>query len=199
MEPNAKHVAEDSLVSLAIARLGGEATSGAVEEHLRTCRVCSERLEFFLQFYTLFASELEQRRQAASVTVIPFSMFQPYPHPGSERFGDTELILAAKEMSNADDRFVTVATFSSANPPAVLRVLEDRQEHRFKIFILSDIPEIRNHVRVALADDNGRTFTATTNEEGMAFVAVPVGFDWAHSHVAVSATIASDGSFPHSS
>jgi hypothetical protein len=196
MEPGMRHFSEDELAAMAITRVQGEGVKSPEGDHLRTCPMCSEKLDFFLQFYTCLGDELQQRHGASASplressdieVVIPFSVFQPFAHSGAEQFGDSELILAAKEMSNSSDRYKTVATFSCPNPPAVLRVLEDRHEHHYKIFVLSELSEVRSRVKVAITDDGGRAFAATTNEAGMAFITVPEGFDWAHAHVAVGA------------
>ncbi len=191
MKPTTKHFSEDELGSLAIALLEAQDKSEAENEHLRLCRMCSNKLDFFYQLYSNLTDELRQRIEAhitpsldrgGNGGVIPLLRF-PHVLPPQQ---DSMLILAAKERPRDSNRYTTLASFSSVNPPAVLRVLEDRQDHHWKIFILTDLPEMRDHVRVSLTDDGGSSIVLTTNEDGLAKVPIPEGFDWAHSHVAIS-------------
>ncbi|HTX98537.1 MAG TPA: hypothetical protein VMG09_00815 [Bacteroidota bacterium] len=202
METRTMHLTEDELALLAIVSAAHDGGRSVDHPHIRRCALCREKLGFYVAFYANLAVELSKKETGArsyheapgaAVNVVRFSPWESEHPTARTEPVDSELILAAKTMTDRTDRYRTVATFSSSNPPAILRVLEDRKEQVYRVFVLSQEPTIRDRVNIVIADEVGNAVTARTDPHGVALLTVPENFDWTHSHIAVVSP-ASDGS-----
>lgn len=188
------HYTEDDLSARARALVDERLDSDSADGHLSVCAVCSQKLEFFVDYYKSLAHELGLPGQEGNaqltrkedgpviLTFVPFHSKMAVERVPGEYPG---LILAAQDSGTSQNRFKPVAVFNSTDPPAVLRVIEDSELHEFKVYVLSEKPKITAHVRLTFVDDSGRMALTSTDAHGHATVEVPLGFNWKLSHVGV--------------
>lgn len=188
------HYTEDDLSARARALVNEKLDADPADAHLSECVICSQKLEFFVEYYKVLAHELELPGQEGNARpsgkeygpiILTFAPFHPKV-PAKRVPGDYPgLILAAQDSGTSTNRFIPAAVYSSTDPPAVLRVIEDCESHDFKVFVLSETPKIGAHVRLTFVDDTGRMAVALTDDNGHATVEVPLGFNWKLSQVGV--------------
>lgn len=181
------HYNEDTLASRALDFVYGRAGSYSGDPHVAGCKTCLEKLRFFESYYRAFQLEFEQdilmgeKYRGRYVALTPFVRQAAL---GGMAARPSQVILAAQGMAS-DDRFVEVMVYSSSDPPVILRVIEDRQLHSYKAFILSEPPALKREIRLSFVDDNGKTASALADVKGCADLAVPSGFNWKASHVGI--------------
>lgn len=186
---NDTHYSEDTLSAWAIEEISTSSPSSRQEPHLESCRLCSEKFRFFLDYYRNLKVEQGQARIPEGLSGENILLLSPFKHnvAAARRMDDTpHLILAAKEMKTLDDRFVELMVYSSTDPPVVLRVIEDRQQSVCKAFLLAESPAFLSGAKLSFLDDTGKAASASTDEHGSALLSMPPGFRWKESHVGIT-------------
>jgi hypothetical protein len=183
-----RHYSEDALSARAVEEVYGLSPAERQDAHLGTCSLCSEKLQFFLTYYRGLRLEMEQADREQGPEAENVLVLTPFTKDLAVSTGPVDtpyLILAAKEMTASEDRFVEVMVYSSHEPPVVLRVIEDRNEHTVKAYILSEDPQFMKRVKLSFVDHNGNAASAVVDAHGGALINVPPGFNWKASHVGI--------------
>ncbi len=181
------HYNEDTLATRAIDFVYGRAGSFSGDPHVAGCKTCSEKLQFFESYYHTFQLEFEQDLVAGGMRGARYLVLTPFVRAAAATgltARPSQVILAAQGMTT-DDRFVEVMVYSSNEPPVILRVIEDRQLHSYRAFVLSEPSMPGEEMRLSFVDDSGKTAFALADAKGCADLTVPPGFNWKTSHVGI--------------
>ncbi len=112
----------------------------------------------------------------------PFQHAADVPLPGERPGG---FVLAAQTDPAEDARFTNVATFAVGSAHVLARIMKDRRENSYRLYILSDDPELSRHVLVGVGGAPKDSPLVETDATGMALLKLEEHRDWSTSYVVV--------------
>ncbi len=123
-------------------------TRNELYAHCEECADCRVVLEYFAEFYNAFNTGNKSIIPAIDefVTglypVIPVSVFNVHEHREPKVY---MTVLAAMSSTQGSDRFRSVATLASEEQQAVVRILQDNNTKRLRIYVITDDPSKKSH------------------------------------------------------
>lgn len=130
-----------------------------IQSHLEACPVCAGTLEFLRSFYEEYRSTRDVTSKGIdrlmpllfpSDNIIPLHPFHYTPGPRQDDRYTT--VLAAMTNEKGGQRFHTVATLTSESQGTVVRMVYDRSEESFKLYVHSDDPQKREYAIISVPE-----------------------------------------------
>jgi len=133
---------------------------GDIQSHLEVCAVCAGTLEFLRSFYEEYRSTGDLATKGIdrlmvglfpSGYIIPLHpfLYTPGPQQPDDRY---TTVLAAMTDEKGGQRFHTVATLTSESQGTVVRMVYDRSEESFKLYVHSDDPQKREYAIISVPE-----------------------------------------------
>jgi hypothetical protein len=188
------HYTEEQLEALIRRPSAAEA-----DDHLRVCPMCKSKHEFLMQFHEAFAEELvkpvdariERLAQQRSANIIELKPYQASVDISQIGIGEKTLLLAAQHIEEDTARYVAVGTFASLEAKTLVRVVHDRMQGTYRIFVLAQDLDHMRHVLVVIRRTDGQTTRLVTDASGMSVLNVTDAPDWKNCLVLVYTPVAS--------
>ena len=156
-----KHIEEQLLERSALRpdKLS-EAEEKAVKAHLETCAACRETADYLRSFHRdlkelQYAEPPRISKLVRSLFPVPnVILLHPFQHEPGVGTLDTKYttVLAAMTQDTLEQRFETVATLVSEKENALVRIMHDREENTYKLYVRAEDARKRDHVIVSFPE-----------------------------------------------
>jgi len=175
------HYTEEQLESLI-----RESADAETDPHLRTCPMCRSKHQFLSQFHRALKDELakpvdpkiERLAQRGRSNIIQLSPYQAKPDVSQLGVGERTLVLAAQHVEKEKGRYAAAVTFASEPTKTLVRVVLDRLENTYRLFILSEKVEHMRHVLITVKTADGPPLWLVTDAGGVCSLSATETRDW---------------------
>lgn len=167
---------------------------GSGDAHLAECPLCREKLDFLARFHEAI-SKVSQEPQDPRVealvqrlsgrNVIRLHSFVSQPDLSQLGVRSDVVVLAAQGGAEGAGRFVTVGSFAGEREHVLLRVVHDRDNHRYSLYLLTKKPEAARHARLIITVQGGVLREEVTDASGVAILEEDPSINWREAVVAV--------------
>jgi hypothetical protein len=176
-----------------IEKLTSDTTEGKsqdisnTDEHLKTCLSCKQKYEFFQKFYTNLKDELnkpvddrvtELINSLSSSNIIYLKPYSAQPDFSKLGVGVNSYVLAAQSMNEEIVRYKSTATFAAEHENTLVKIIDDKTEKIYQLFVLSENDKHRNNVLVGIAEPDKDKLLFPTNNNGIVHFPYSSPIDW---------------------
>ena len=187
-----KHLTEEQLEKIAL-QFNNTNNEEIDNTGLQSCDYCKNRLQLLIDFYNQLDENISEpafgkvdklAKSLSDTNRISLEYFRASVDsslPEEKRM----IVLAAAHRQDDNSRFATIGTYASEPDQILIRVLEDRSEKTFNIFILSENQQYSCNIILLVTDINDMIHSIAANAEGTAMLSGDVEIDWKNTKIII--------------
>jgi hypothetical protein len=166
----------------------------AVDLHLSECDSCRDRFTFLRRLRREYEAtshepgdsridKLVARLSGRTIYHLHPCTIQPDMNSVGTRSG--VVVLAAQDASRATGRYEPMGTFVEKDERILVRVIHDKQEHRYALYLMTEKPETGQSAHLIVSTHSGPVQETVTAEDGTAFLEDSPPINWNDAVIAV--------------